>query len=214
MAQQIFGRRWSVWMADSVLNKFPELRNRWAYDYGVVCKGLEKVYELTGDEKYFEYIKANMDHFLLEDGSIRYYDFNAYNLDYVNNGKCFLYLYEKTGNEKYKNAADLLRSQLNSHPRTEEGGFWHKKVYPYQMWLDGLYMAQPFYAEYIKKYEDERNFEDVVRQFKLIDKHLKDDNCRLLYHDGTRKESVSGLIKKLEGLNAFGDVLWDGMPVL
>lgn len=187
MAQQIFGRRWSVWMADSVLNKFPELRNRWAYDYGVVCKGLEKVYELTGDEKYFEYIKANMDHFLLEDGSIRYYDFNAYNLDYVNNGKCFLYLYEKTGNEKYKNAADLLRSQLNSHPRTEEGGFWHKKVYPYQMWLDGLYMAQPFYAEYIKNYEDERNFEDVVRQFKLIDKHLKDDNCRLLYHGWDEK---------------------------
>ena len=187
MAQQIFSRRWSVWMADSVLKKFPELRNRWAYDYGVVCKGLEKVYEFTGDEKYFEYIQANMDHFLLEDGSIRYYDLNAYNLDYVNNGKCFLYLYKITGNEKYKNAAELLRSQLNSHPRTEEGGFWHKKVYPYQMWLDGIYMAQPFYAEYIKKYEDKRDFEDVVRQFKLIDKHLKDESSGLLYHGWDEK---------------------------
>lgn len=77
MAQQVFGRRWSVWMADSVLNKFPELRNRWAYDYGVVCKGLEKVYEWTGDRKYFDYIETNMNHFLLEDGSIRYYDMDA-----------------------------------------------------------------------------------------------------------------------------------------
>ena len=101
MAQQVFGRRWSVWMADTVLSKFPELRNRWAYDYGVVCKGIERVYEITGEEKYFQYIKSNMDHFLMEDGSIRYYDIEAYNIDFVNNGKCFLYLYEKTKEDKY-----------------------------------------------------------------------------------------------------------------
>jgi len=182
MGQQVFGRRWSVWMADTVLSKFPELRNRWAYDYGVVCKGLEKVYELTNDERYLKYIKDNMDHFLLEDGSIRYYDLQAYNLDYVNNGKTLLYLYKKTNDNKYASAAHLLKKQLEEHPRTSEGGFWHKNVYPHQMWLDGLYMAQPFYAEYIDLFDEEKSYEDVVLQFKLIDKHSKDKKTHLLYH--------------------------------
>jgi len=95
MAQQIFGRKWYVWMADSILIKFPELRNRWAYDYGVVCKGLERVYELSGEEKYFRYIQSNMDHFLTEDGKIQYYDPDAFNLDFVNNGKSLLFLYRR-----------------------------------------------------------------------------------------------------------------------
>ncbi len=188
MAQQVFGRRWSVWMADSVLIKFPELRSRWAYDYGVVCKGLEMVYEWTKDEKYFQYIESNMNHFLLDDG-IRYYDLEAYNLDYINNGKSLLYVYGKTGDDRYKKAVELLRSQLDTHPRTTEGGFWHKKVYENQMWLDGLYMAQPFYAQYINVFEEEKDFEDVIRQFKLIDAHLKDSKTHLLYHGWDEKKA-------------------------
>ncbi len=187
MVQQVFGRRWSVWMADTVLSKFPELRNRWAYDYGVVCKGIEKVYEITGEEKYFQYIKSNMDHFLLEDGSIQYYEKEAYNIDFVNNGKCFLYLYEKTKEDKYKKATDLLREQLREHPRTSEGGFWHKKVYANQMWLDGLYMGQPFYAEYSKMFEDSQSHPDVLKQFELIDTHLKNPEAQLLYHGWDEK---------------------------
>ncbi len=181
MAQQIFGRRWSVWMADTVLHKFPELRGRWAYDYGVVCKGLEHVYELTGNSAYLEYIKSNMDYFLINDG-IRYYDPDAYNLDYLNNGKTMLYLYRKTGEEKYADAAHLLKKQLETHPRTSEGGFWHKKMYPHQMWLDGLYMGQPFYAEYIRLFPESGDYSDVINQFRLVDKHLKDSKTHLLYH--------------------------------
>lgn len=196
MAQQIFGRRWSVWMADTVCKKFPELRNRWAYDYGVVCKGMEKVYELTKDAKYFEYIKNNVDHFLLEDGSIRYYDQSAYNLDYLNNGKSLLFLYNQTGEDKYKNAATLLRQQLNNHPRTSEGGFWHKKMYANQMWLDGLYMAQPFYAEYMHLFEKEADFSDVIKQFKLIDKNLRDEQTNLLYHGWDEKRACFWADKK------------------
>lgn len=188
MSKQVFGRRWSVWMADTVINKFPQLRNRWAYDYGVVCKGLEMVYELTGDEKYFKYIKDNMDYFVGEDGSIKYYELEQYNLDYVNNGKILLYLYKKTNEIKYAEAVKMLRKQLDEHPRTMEGGFWHKKVYPYQMWLDGLYMAQPFYAEYINTFEKEAAYNDVVLQFELIDKHSKDDRTHLLYHGWDEKK--------------------------
>lgn len=187
MEKQIFGRRWSVWMADTVLSKFPELRNRWAYDYGVVCKGLEKVYELTKDDRYFQYIKNNMDYFVQEDGSIKYYEMEQYNLDYVNNGKTLLYLHRITREEKYEKAVHILRNQLSGHPRTTEGGFWHKKIYPHQMWLDGLYMAEPFYAEYINVFEKDKNYEDVVLQFRLIDKHLKDKNTHLLYHGWDEK---------------------------
>lgn len=94
----------------------------------------------------------------------------------------FHYLYEKTHEEKYAKASDILREQLNRQPRTSDGGFWHKKLYPYQMWLDGLYMAEPFYAEYIKMFGKEKLYDDVVLQFSLIDKHSKDSRSHLLYH--------------------------------
>lgn len=94
----------------------------------------------------------------------------------------FHYLYEKTHEEKYAKASDILREQLNRQPRTSDGGFWHKKMYPYQMWLDGLYMAEPFYAEYIKMFGKEKSYDDVVLQFSLIDKHSKDSRFHLLYH--------------------------------
>lgn len=187
---QVFGRKWSVWMADSVLQKFPELRKKWSYDYGVICKGIEKVYESTNDSKYFDYIKNNMDYFLLDDGSIRYYDKELYNIDYINNGKCLIYLYKKTGDDKYKKAVELLRSQLNNHPRTSEGGFFHKKMYTNQMWLDGLYMGQPFYAEYINTFEEDKDYSDVILQFKLIDKHLRDEKTNFLYHGFDEKREM------------------------
>lgn len=182
MADQVFGRRWSIWMADTVMKKFPNLRNRWAYDYGVLCKGLEQVYRQSGEDKYFRYIQENMDYFVDEDGAIRYYRKEDHNLDFINNGKTLLFLYAKTGNEKYKKAVDLLRSQLAEHPRTEEGGFWHKDCYPHQMWLDGLYMAQPFYAQYIEMFDPRQDFQDVLLQFRLIEKHLKNPESHLLYH--------------------------------
>lgn len=180
---------WSRWMADTVLKKFPELKKSWSYDYGVICKGLEKVYELYGDEKYFEYIKNVMDYFLKEDGTIRYYDMSQYNSDYINNGKIFLYLYRKTKCKKYAEGAKILRKQLYEHPRISTGGFWHKKVYPHQMWLDGLYMVEPFYAEYISLFEEDKNYDDVLLQFRLIEKYSKNNENKLLYHgyDHSRK---------------------------
>ncbi len=180
--KRIFGRSWAIWMADSVLVKFPKLRNRWAYDYGVVCKGLELVYEYTKNINYFNYIQSNMDYFLLPDGSIRFYDKSSFSLDFVNNGKILLYLYKVTGEECYADAAHLLREQLRFQPRTSENGFWHKQCYPHQMWLDGVYMAEPFYAQYISMFEKEIAQEDVFLQFRLIDKYLKDEKSHLLYH--------------------------------
>jgi unsaturated rhamnogalacturonyl hydrolase len=91
-------------------------------------------------------------------------------------------LYNVTGKEKYKKAIDNIRSQFNDHPRTKEGSFWHKKIYPWQVWLDGLYMGQPFYAEYAKLARQDTVFEDIARQFINIEKHTRDAKTGLLYH--------------------------------
>jgi len=107
---------------------------------------------------------------------------NQHNIDYVNNGKTLLYLYRMTKDNKYKLASDMLRRQLNEQPRTKEGGFWHKDIYPHQMWLDGLYMGSPFYAEYTMMLGDSKDFDDVAKQIILMNKNAKDSKSGLLYH--------------------------------
>lgn len=87
-----------------------------------------------------------MDYWFDKDGLLSKYSLEEYNIDHITPGRGIMTLYRVTNDEKYKKALDLIRSQLKTHPRTKEGGFWHKKIYPWQMWLDGLYMAQPFYA--------------------------------------------------------------------
>ncbi|WP_207428531.1 glycoside hydrolase family 88 protein [Pedobacter sp. SYSU D00535] len=155
---------------------------KWTYDQGTVMEGIAAVWKRTGDGKYFDFIKRGMDLFIQPDGSIRTYKLADYNIDNVKNGRALLVLYKVTGQEKYLKAAQLLRQQLSTHPRTNEGGFWHKKVYPYQMWLDGLYMGQPFYAEYAAMTNDHEAFNDIARQFILMEKHSVHPATGLLYH--------------------------------
>ncbi|WP_300596835.1 glycoside hydrolase family 88 protein [Niabella sp.] len=163
---------------------------RWSYDQGVILKGIEGIWLATGDPRWFSYIQHSMDYFVGEDGRIKDYEPGTYNIDHVNNGKLLLTLYRVTGKEKYKKAVFQLREQLRTHPRTNGGGFWHKNVYPYQMWLDGLYMAQPFYAEYAQVFGEDSIFNDVTRQFVLMEKNARDPKTGLLYHgyDESRKE--------------------------
>jgi unsaturated rhamnogalacturonyl hydrolase len=113
-------------------------RTKWSYDMGVVLKGLESLWMRTGNVAYYNSIKNRMDYFVQNDGTIKGYEAEEYNIDHVNNGKLVLMLYRITGADKYKKAAMRLRDQLRTHPRTKEGGFWHKKIYTNQMWLDGL----------------------------------------------------------------------------
>src|SRR5215207_3026228 len=155
---------------------------KWSYDMGVVLKGFEGIWLRTGDKNYFNAIQAKMDWFVHNDGSIKGYEADEFNIDHVNNGKLLLLLYRVTQKEKYLKAAQLLREQLRHHPRTKEGGFWHKKVYPNQMWLDGLYMAEPFYAEYSMLMHDDTAFNDIANQFIWMEKHARDPKTGLLYH--------------------------------
>ncbi|MDQ6610436.1 MAG: glycoside hydrolase family 88 protein, partial [Bacteroidota bacterium] len=189
---------------------------KWSYDQGVILKGIEGIWKATGEGKWFNYIQKSMDYFVAEDGSIKGYKPDEHNIDNVNNGRVLLLLYNVTGKEKYKKAADLLRAQLRSQPRTSEGGFWHKKIYPNQMWLDGLYMGEPFYAEYAKMFGDDAAFNDITRQFVLMEHHARDTKTGLLYH-GWDESKQQKWADKTTGLspNIWGRALgWYGMAMV
>lgn len=157
---------------------------RWEYEMGVVLQGIEQIWYRTADDRYFQYIQKNMDRYITPEGDIRTYKMDEYNIDFVTPGRSLLLLSQQSlpGNGKYRKAADLLRKQLAQQPRTNEGGFWHKKRYPYQMWLDGLYMAEPFYAEYTRLYGNPKDFDDIVNQFVWMENHARDAKTGLLYH--------------------------------
>jgi len=159
----------------------PGIPPKWTYDQGVVLKGIEQVWYATGNGKYFRHIQKGMDHWIDDKGNHKDYQLDEYNIDHVTPGRAMLTLYRVTGNEKYKKIADLLRSQLRTQPRTKEGGFWHKKIYPNQMWLDGLYMGEPFYAEY-SMLTGEDNWNDIANQFVWMETHARDPKTGLLYH--------------------------------
>ena len=198
-------QNWAAQMSDSVMKRTPELKQKWEYDNGVIFKGMELVYMLTQDRKYLDYIRTNMDFFIEESGGIRGYTVDEYNIDHVNNGKLLFPLYRETGEKQYRQAADLLRQQLLNHPRTSEGAFWHKQIYPYQIWLDGLYMGAPFYAEYIREFADIKDYSDVTQQFKLCYQHTRDAQTGLLYHAWDEKKEqlwcdpTTGLSKNFWG---------------
>ncbi|MBI4785633.1 MAG: glycoside hydrolase family 88 protein [Chloroflexi bacterium] len=167
-------------MADSVIQR--NVPFQWHYEYGLILKAIEGVWQKTRHAKYFAYIMASITPFIDAQGNITTYTIEEYNLDQVRPGAALFPLYRVTGDERYKKAAGLIREQLRGHPRTSEKGFWHKKIYPYQMWLDGIYMASPFYAEYGKTFDEPENFDDVAHQIILVEKHTRDPQTGLLYH--------------------------------
>src|SRR5690606_20190272 len=181
--------KWSERMALTLMKAHPEAYQiddkeepKWDYVHGLVLTGFEKLYEKTGKEEYFEYIKGYADTTIDSLGEIPSYKFENYNIDMINAGKILFGLYHKTKDEKYLKAMQLLKKQLDEHPRTKSGGFWHKKIYPYQMWLDGLYMGAPFYTRYTTEFENGKDLSDVAKQFELIQKYAKDEETGLLYH--------------------------------
>ncbi len=153
----------------------------WTYEQGVQMKAVEQVWYATGDPKYFDFIKRGMDFWFDQEGRLSRYNLEEYNIDHITPGRGMMTLYRVTNDKKYKDAVELIRSQLKTHPRTKEGGFWHKKIYPWQMWLDGLYMAQPFYAEY-SMVNGEDNWNDIANQFVWMEARARDAKTGLLYH--------------------------------
>ncbi len=214
---------WSEKMASTVLTIWkdslvmkPGRSVHWAYDQGVVLEGMANIWKRTGKGDYFNYIQKSMDLFVTRDGGISRYKQSEYNIDNIKNGRSLLLLFKATQARKYYRAASLLRGQLKDHPRTSEGGFWHKKVYPNQMWLDGLYMGAPFYTEYAATFNEPDAFTDIANQFIYMEKHSRDPKSGLLYHawDESRKERWAD---KNTGLSAhfWGRAMgWYGMALV
>ncbi|MGB8376170.1 MAG: glycoside hydrolase family 88 protein, partial [Salegentibacter sp.] len=185
--------KWSQRMMLSEMHRFPQAskldfrdKPKWSYTNGLVLKAAQEVYQETGKQEYYDYIYNFADTMITDEGKIWTYDLEKHNLDMLNSGNVLLYLYPKTKEERFLTALKTLRSQIDTQPRTPGGGFWHKKRYTQQMWLDGLYMAEPFYAHYTQMFSEgakaKEAFNDVVHQFELIQKHALDPETGLLYH--------------------------------
>ncbi|HZK78284.1 MAG TPA: glycoside hydrolase family 88 protein, partial [Gemmatimonadaceae bacterium] len=173
---------WSARFASAVVTRNPQVHPKWDYTAGLVLLAIQRVGEARNDAHLLSYVKTNIDRLVQPDGSITGYRADEYNLDQIAEGRLLFPLLKKTGDVRYKRAASLLRYQLRKQPRTPEGGFWHKQIYPQQMWLDGLYMAEPFYAEYARSLGEPAAFDDVTRQFLLIARHTRDPRTGLMYH--------------------------------
>ncbi len=189
---------WSVRMADSEMARRGDSlawkeggAAKWDYTTGLFTLSLLKLNERVNDPRYVTFAENTIGSFVATNGAIRGYKFEDYSLDNINPGKTLLALYGLTKDERYKLAADRLRAQLDVQPRTAEGGFWHKLRYPHQMWLDGLYMGAPFYAQYAKLFhEPTASFDDVAKQVRLVAAHTYDPASGLFYHgwDETKEQ--------------------------
>lgn len=181
--------KWSERLALSVMKRNPEAwqtgdkeKPTWNYKIGLLMTAFEQLYKASGDEQYFDYMKTYAETIIDEGGNIKSYKLEEYNIDQINAGKFIFFMYEKTKDERYLKALKTLRTQLEGHPRTNSNGFWHKKIYPYQMWLDGLYMGTPFYAQYNTTFENDDRMDDIIHQYEEIQAHLVDESTGLLYH--------------------------------
>lgn len=153
----------------------------WNYIDGCMVTALMCAGEITGEKKYTDFAEKFIDYYVSEDGSILGYSMEKFNLDDINEGRALFDLYKMTGKEKYKKAIFLLRSQLEKQPRTNTGNFWHKQIYPNQIWLDGLYMAQVFYVRFQKEFGG-KDYSDTVSQFKNVQKLMRNKEKGLYYH--------------------------------
>ena len=181
--------KWSERMAQSEMQRFPEpwmiekaKKPRWGYTHGLVVKSMLEEWKHTGDTAYYNYAKIYADSLIDTDGKIKTMKYLSFNIDNINAGKILFDFYEKTGDGRYKVAMDTLRKQLAEQPRTSEGGFWHKLIYPHQMWLDGIFMASPYLAQYGNVFKDTTVNADIVNQIMLIARKTYDPKTGLFYH--------------------------------
>ena len=172
----------------------------WNYEIGVVLMGFERLWTMTGDKTFYDYTKHIIDHFINPDGSIRTYVMEEYNSDNIPPGRQLLMLHKISKEEKYKIAAQTLRNQISWQPRNKAGGFWHKLKYPSQMWLDGLYMVEPFYAAFALLNKQPSDFNDIINQFVWMEKYSRDAKTGLLYH-GWDESKLQGWADPKTGLS-------------
>jgi len=188
-SQQSPDEKWSVRFADSEMKRFPEAwqldhgkRYVWSYANGLGCLAMLKVWHYTGDDKYFDYVYQWVDYMVQSDGTILTHKISDYNIDFINAGKLLFDIYEQTGEQKFRMAKETLVSHLETHPKTSCGVYWHKLIYPHQIWLDGIYMAGPFLAQYGLVYNRPEFIDLAIHEVVMTYKHTECPTTGLLYH--------------------------------
>ncbi len=179
--------KWSEQLSDAAISRFDSLIHynnpaevKWDYDFAFLGLAIDRLGDI--DTTYSKYMQAYIDYFVDENGNISHYELSDYNIDWVDPGKNLIILYKRTGKEKYRIALETLVKQMEGQPKTNAGGYWHKKRYPSQMWLDGIYMASPFLAQYAKEFGKPEWFDVVTRQITTVYEKTLDPESGLLYH--------------------------------
>lgn len=155
---------------------------KWNYIDSCMIKAVLMLYEITGNTELFDYAVNFTGFYIGTDGSIPTMNISDFNLDNINGGKNLLYIFKKTGCERYRLAIEKIYSQLESQPRLKNGNFWHKAIYPRQIWLDGIYMALPFMAEYAEFSGDKSVYDDIYRQLENVRQIMRDEKTGLYFH--------------------------------
>jgi unsaturated rhamnogalacturonyl hydrolase len=177
----------------SYLASWQPYRPYWNYEDGCIYKGCLDVARAFSDPSPAEFVYREVAARVAPDGAIRGYDPEEFNLDNVSAGRSLFQLFSRTGEERFRLAIERQASQLERHPRTRSGNYWHKKIYPNQVWLDGLYMAQPFRCAYAQLTQNRTILPDVLRQFGHVREVMRDATTGLYYHgwDESRQERWS-----------------------
>ena len=168
--------------ADQYKARYSDYKDYWNYEDGCVLKGLIDLYRAAGEPADRQWVLDYLARRVSDDGTIPSFRTDSYNIDAINCGKALFFALDETGDERYRKAADFLHERLNTHPRCAVGNFWHKEIYPEQIWLDGLYMAQPFRAEYDKRWLSGLEAADIAKQFRNVKKYLYNEDKHLYYH--------------------------------
>ena len=186
--------RWSTRLAESEIGRLGDSLAlggfdadgnrdaRWSYTTGLLAQAMDDLSLTTGDPKFAQWAKATMDSYVDDEGVIHTYRPDEFNIDHINSGKMLLRYFERNGDAKYRAAADSIRHQLEEHPRTTEGAFWHKQRYPWQLWLDGVYMGMPFLAHHALMEGDAHGIEEAVAEAQIAQRRLRDPDSGLYYH--------------------------------
>ena len=161
---------------------YTPFKSYWNYEDGCVLNACRQMYQATNNRIYADFVLQYLSERIAEDGSIRTYPAAAHSLDSFHCGKSLFFAYQLTNEPRYRKAAEWQAAQIQQHPRTKSGFCWHKQIYPQQIWIDGLYMTEPFFAEYALGHQNPRIYSEIGRRFAFVEAQMRQAETGLYYH--------------------------------